>query len=429
MVKTVLEYNCEKTKVAGIKSAITRHCNNLDQLCIALDQMVNKPNGEIPKKTARKKAQDIKNIRTVIESKQDDLTTRGDILMEVIAEMDPEDTILKDLEKMVELVQTDMVQYTTKYVELQEKHANTLETAEILLEPEKPEITIQNPTPIPQNETNRTTNYQRFMSCPDLKPTYLNQDASMIEINQWGNQLINYLNMGYNRNLPETGVSVHLGPLMHSSWIQALESQKLEEKTLTEIVEIVKNEGRMRMPVHQRRIQLMKAKRSQTRHTEFIFTLEKLMSVAEFETMTKDQFILHLFAETADATMSKLALDILSSPNPNVADLRNKVTEVENAIWYKGTQGIGKAVIAGGKYCETCKSKTHNTEECWGKCSFCQRFGHKTEACRDNPINQGANGIANAATVAPKKKKKKKTGKAAVDKTIPVPIPEEEENT
>ena len=99
--------------------------------------------------------------------------------MEVIAEMEPEETILKDLEKMVEQVQTDLEQYTTKYEQLQDKHADTLEKVETLLEPEKPEIVI------PQPEPNRTTNYKRFMSCPELKPTFLNQDSSMIDINQW----------------------------------------------------------------------------------------------------------------------------------------------------------------------------------------------------------------------------------------------------
>jgi hypothetical protein len=413
MVKTVQEYNCEKAKVAGVKAAITRHCKTLDDFCISLEKLMVRPKEEIRTKTARKKAQDINNIKIVIEERQDDLTLKGDNLMEVIAEMKPEETILKDLEKMVEQVQTELEQYTTMYEQLQNKHADTLEKVETLLEPEKPERAI------PQPEPNRTTNCNRFMSCPELKPTFLNQDSSMIDINQWCSQLVNYLNMSYSRNPPETGVSVHLGPLMHSSWIQAFDSQNLEEKTLTEIIELVKKEGRMRMPVHQRRIQLMKAKRNQTRHTEFIFTLEKLMSVAEFETMTKEQYILHLFAETADSTMSKLALDILSSTSPNLAELRNKVTEVENAIWYKGTQGLSKAATyIAGRYCETCKSKSHNTDDCWGKCSVCKGFGHKAEFCRHNPINrEGAKGIANTATVVIKKKKKKKTGKAAVDKT------------
>ena len=151
----------------------------------------------------------------------------------------------------------------------------------------------------------------------------------------------------------------------------------------------------------------MKAKRNQARHTEFIFTLEKLISVAEFEDMTKEQMVIHLFAETADSTMSKLALDILSTTNPTLAELRTKVTEVENAIWYKGTQGLGKSATLNvmEKHCETCNGKTHNTENCWGKCEVCQRFGHKAEVCRNNPNNQGgAKGIANTATEVKKKK-------------------------
>jgi hypothetical protein len=399
MVKTVQEYKCEKAKVAGVKAAITRHCKTLDDYCISLEKYLVRPTEEIRAKTARKKAQDINNIKIVIEERQDDLTLKGDNLMEVIAEMKPEETILNDLEKMVQQVQTELEQYTTMYEQLQNKHADTLEKVEILLDPVKPESATPQPEPHP--EPNRATNCNRFKSCPELKPTFLNQDSSMIDINQWCSQLVNYLNMSYSRNPPEKGVSMHLGPLMHSSWIQALESQKLEEKTLTEIIEIVKKEGCMRMPVHQRRIQLMKAKRNQTRHTEFIFTLEKLMSVAEFETMTKEHYILHLFAETADSTMSKLALDILSSTNPNIAELRNKVTEVENAIWYKSTQGLSKAAtFIAGRYCETCKSKSHTTDACWGKCAVCKGFGHKAEFCRYNPSNlEGTKGIANTATV------------------------------
>ena len=60
------------------------------------------------------------------------------------------------------------------------------------------------------------------------------------------------------------------------------------------------------------------------------------MSVAEFEKMTSDEMILHFFAETADSTMSRLALEILSTGDPTIAELRTRVTEVENAIWYKG---------------------------------------------------------------------------------------------
>jgi hypothetical protein len=222
--------------------------------------------------------------------------------------------------------------------------------------------------------------------------------------------------MGYNGNPPATGASIHLAPLMHSSWTQAIESKKLEDKPVRELTELIKEEGKLRMPVHQRRLQLLKAKRNQTKHTEFIFQLEKLMSVAEFEKMTSDKMILHLFAETADSIMSRLALEILSAVDLKVADLRTRVTEVENAIWYKRHQGMGKVACVNTveKHCETCKGKWHNTEDCWGKWEHCQKFGHKTELCRNNPNNLNGNkGLANTAAIVKKKKggKKKKKEK------------------
>ena len=51
MVKTVQEYNCEKAKVAGVKAAITRHCNTLDGLCTSLEELMRRPKEEIHAKT------------------------------------------------------------------------------------------------------------------------------------------------------------------------------------------------------------------------------------------------------------------------------------------------------------------------------------------------------------------------------------------
>ena len=75
------------------------------------------------------------------------------------------------------------------------------------------------------------------------------------------------------------------------------------------------------------------------------------MSVAEFKEMSADEFIIHLFAETADATMAKIALEILSTTKPLVSILRIKVQETENSIWYKSNIGIGKVVAAGERWC------------------------------------------------------------------------------
>ena len=94
---------------------------------------------------------------------------------------------------MVKKVSEDIEEYNLNYDDLQTMNAVTLEGADKLLH--------QKPTPATRREP--SGNPTRFNSYPDLKPTFLNQDSTMIEINQWGNQLVNYLNMGYNGTLQQ----------------------------------------------------------------------------------------------------------------------------------------------------------------------------------------------------------------------------------
>ena len=66
------------------------------------------------------------------------------------------------------------------------------------------------------------------------------------------------------------------------------------------------------------------------------------MSVAEFDTMTADEMVIHLFPKTADHTMTRLALVILEGTKPRVTALRPKVKETENSIWYRSCTNYGK---------------------------------------------------------------------------------------
>ena len=170
--------------------------------------------------------------------------------------------------------------------------------------------------------------------------------------------------MGYRNNPPAKGVFMQLGPLLHSSWLQSPETKDIKSKNLDEITCLIQEEGKLRMPCHQRRLQLLKAKRNSNKHIDFLYQLETLMSVAEFKDMSEDEIVIHLFAETAYATMAKLALEILSTAKPLVSTLRIRVTETENSIWYKSNIGLGKMVSSGERYCEPCKSRTHNTSDC-----------------------------------------------------------------
>ena len=42
------------------------------------------------------------------------------------------------------------------------------------------------------------------------------------------------------------------------------------------------------------------------------------MEVCEWEKMSKDEHMIHIFAESADQTMSKLAMEIVSGKTPTV---------------------------------------------------------------------------------------------------------------
>ena len=84
----------------------------------------------------------------------------------------------------------------------------------------------------------------------------------------------------------------------------------------------------------------------------------------EWAQMTQDQFLIHLFTESADQSMSKIAMGILSGNNPAVLALRTKVAETENSLWYNAGRNLGKfaggqAPPTGTRFCKPCNSSTH----------------------------------------------------------------------
>ena len=100
MTKTKEDFNREKTKMSGIKAAISRSCNSLEKLCKKLEEMLNRT-AEVPKATARKTAENINKIRGVIDTLLEDISAQGNVLMQVAAGLKVEETTEKDLETMV----------------------------------------------------------------------------------------------------------------------------------------------------------------------------------------------------------------------------------------------------------------------------------------------------------------------------------------
>ena len=79
------------------------------------------------------------------------------------------------------------------------------------------------------------------------------------------------------------------------------------------IMNLIRIEADTRNPLHTRCIQLLKSALKKTgSHSDHLQKLEKNMEICDWESMTKEKFLIHLFAENADMTMSKIAMEILS---------------------------------------------------------------------------------------------------------------------
>ena len=110
-------------------------------------------------------------------------------------------------------VNLEIKEYSDKTDDLMETHAEPLELADTILASPKTTTNTIN------NETNPTKGFERFIAQTDLRPTFLNQDTTMVELNQWCIQLSNYINTGYRGSPPEKWIFMHLPPLMHPSWV------------------------------------------------------------------------------------------------------------------------------------------------------------------------------------------------------------------
>ena len=63
---------------------------------------------------------------------------------------------------------------------------------------------------------------------------------------------------------------MHLSPLLHQICNSALGSKNLEDKSLEELTELVKDEAKLRMPKHHRRVSLIQNKRGSERHRDYL---------------------------------------------------------------------------------------------------------------------------------------------------------------
>ena len=100
--------------------------------------------------------------------------------------------------------------------------------------------------------------------------------------------------------------------------------------------------------------------------------LRETYSVIEYDKMSLDRFLIHLFIRNADNMMSKMAQEILEREHPSIHIVFYKIREIKAAVRYNNKKEFGMmANVRPPRYCKSCDSKTHNESEWWGECEHC----------------------------------------------------------
>ena len=69
--------------------------------------------------------------------------------------------------------------------------------------------------------------------------------------------------------------------------------------------------------------------------TDFLRRVRRNLEVAEVSSMTTEELGMHIFIESSDKIIAKLAIDELQKQSPSLDDLENAVQTTEVSAWYE----------------------------------------------------------------------------------------------
>ena len=314
-----------------------------------------------------------------------------DTLVEIIIEV-PDDKLSKTKEEHIN--------------ELDEEHDKYMEIIRALKTSYEAEVTLAETLLClvesqPATAVVQTAAGEMFKPQSNLKPSFLDKNSTHLEVKNFCQNVETYIVTGFKDALPQM-VWPYIKPLMHATWAQALEQNDAKAKWLQKIINLLLEESNLRNPVHNRRIDFLQSKRQGATHSDFWGILEEKLALIDFQNLTGEALGTHIFLQESDAVMSKMAAQILyeTEGKGDVGRLRNEIKAIESSQWYDSRRphaGKRAGEPGGGRWCEQCKSQSHNTDSCWGKCRFCDRYGHLPSVCWKNPANKDSKGSAKSA--------------------------------
>ena len=79
-----------------------------------------------------------------------------------------------------------------------------------------------------------------------------------------------------------------------------------QDQSLEEIIRALMDESSLLCLVHQQRIEFLKERRNNSSHSEFLQRLEERVELIEFESLTKQSLVSHLFLEESDYEITRI---------------------------------------------------------------------------------------------------------------------------
>ena len=91
-----------------------------------------------------------------------------------------------------------------------------------------------------------------------------------------------------------------------------MKSRGVQEKSLEEILQALMDESCLLCPVHQRRIEFLNERRNNSSHSDFLQRLEESIELIEFDTLTKESLVSHIFLEESDYEIQRITTELLA---------------------------------------------------------------------------------------------------------------------
>ena len=255
-------------------------------------------------------------------SDEEDLKVATEKLAEILSEADP--TIIEaDAVQQIERNNDERDKLIIDWETFIKQHQEQMKTARGMVEQSSVNIQVQS-TRVPFVQ-------RRFSPDQSLKPKLLNDSASLLEVKDFIMEFKNYIQSGFNigEAIP-AGHYVQMRNVLEHSWIERLDRRDAMKKDLKELCDLLHEEAEKKYPKHQRRINLLKMRKHQNESsTEFLRRVRRNLEVAEIETMTPAELGMHIFIESSNQIIEKLAIDELQKKSPSLDDLENAVQTTE----------------------------------------------------------------------------------------------------